>query len=608
MRRAAGVAVLFWIAWAASAHATFERGPLQARVRLAARSAFHHDTVGDFEWVQERNEILFDLGYRLIPRGAERLGLREANFRMLWRGRYDAIFDLRDRYGELGYDRNDFRFPEGKVPREIFLDLRFAGDLAPLSARIGRQQVVWGEADLFRSIDVVNPLRLDQNGVLGDDFADYREPLWIAKFLWSFGQLGPVAESGLETFYSPNGRPLTDRLVFGEEFRIKFHNPLDGPNPRPNQLPFHRVRHPWELSRDGPYRTEVFDQAELPAPLGSSDVIYLVRNGIPTSTFDPDASMAGIRWLGKIGFGLDFTLNYLFKRAELPGSAVYFRDLFDPAIADDGSPNLRPDRLAEAGAAEFTPDADGNGVPDGREDLIRRCLEQNEPVLILDSLRGYPGNRATACLRKTFWYPWTHIVGATLTYNDFDFTGMVFRMEQSLSTKEPRNAMRPAAGTRAGEFPTANDFATNLKRQTPVWRSMVGFDALRAFPWMPVTRNDPWFLTFQLLNEYYAHTDGQIGITGSITDRMQHWNPLLTFLGTGYFWNSRLRPILAVAYDANARFPVFWLQAEYFPAPRWSIRLGEVLYAGSAFDESFLFLNRYADRDTFFVQVSYELL
>ncbi|MGH7898455.1 MAG: hypothetical protein ACREQQ_10910, partial [Candidatus Binatia bacterium] len=425
------------------------------------------------------------------------------------------------------------------------------------------------------------------------------------------GQIGPIANAGLEILYSPNGRPLTDRLVFGEEFRIKFDNPLDGPNRRPSDLSFRRVRHPWELSRDGPYKTEVFDQADLGSlggVIGDVDLIYLNRNDMPTATLSPDASVAGVRLLGKTIAGLDFTLNYLFKRSDLPGTKVIFDDLFDPTIADDGSPNPRLEKLAEGLAAEATPDANGNGIPDGREDLINRCLVENEPVYIFASLRGRPENHATACLRKPFAYPWTHIIGGTLTYNDSDFTGMVFRLEQSFSTREPGNGVRPAAPPRAGQFPTRRDFDTYLARERQVWRSMLGFDYLRAFPWIPFTRHDPWLLTFQFLNEYNSHARGQVGATSSITDRVQHFNPLFTFLATGYFLGSRLRPILAAAYEVDTAFPVIWLQAEYFLTDRWTMRLGDVLYAGGRHAESFVFLNKYADRDTLYFHVSYKLL
>ncbi len=592
---------------ASPAGAVYRQGPLEVGARLGVQTTFQHHDARSIEWVQERNELRLDVRYDLLG-GRDLLGLRQASFNLLYRGRYDSVFDIRERYDERGYRRDDFRFPEGKVPRELFFDLRFSGALSQLSARIGRQQVVWGEADLFRSLDVINPLRLDQNGIFGERFADFREPLWIAKFLYNVGQAGPLADVGIEALYSPNGRPLTDRLIFGEEFRIKFDNPLRGPNRRPADVPFDRIRHPWELTRDGPYLTETFDQAVLPAPLGNVDLIYLNRNDIPTKTLSFDASVVGLRVLGKTFGGLDFTLNYIYKRSDLPGTAIQFHDLFDPALSTTGGPNPRLDKLAEAVAAEATPDLNGNGIADGREALIERCLVREEPVYIIGSLRGRSQNLATACLTKPFHYPWTHIIGGTLTYSDTDRTGLVFRLEQSYSTKEPANGMRPAAGSRAGEFPTARDFDTKLLREKSVWRSMVGFDTLRAFPWMPLTRHDPWILTFQFRNEYYNHVNGHVGPTFSITDRPQHWNPLLTFMATGYFVNSRFRPTFAAAYDVAVSFPVFWMQGEVYLADRWTLRLGDVIYAGSKHAESFVLLNHYADRDTLFFQISYLLL
>jgi uncharacterized protein DUF1302 len=609
LRRAAAIAIALCSA-ATPANAVYQQGGLELASRLSVQNTFQHEGADSIDWVQERNELRFDVKYDFLGAGRTELGLRQAVFNMRWRGRYDSVFDARGSYGARGYRRDDFRFPEGKTPRELFVDLRFDGPLHALSARIGRQQVVWGEADVFRSLDVVNPLRLDQNGILGEEFEDYREPLWIAKFLYDLGELGPIANAGLEFLYSPNGRPLTDRLVFGEEFRIKFDNPLVRPNRRPTQLPFSRVRYPWELSRDGPHKTEVFDQADLGSlggVIGNVDLIYLNDNRMPTETLSYEASVAGVRFLGKTFAGIDFTLNYLFKRSDLPGTKIMFQDLFDPRIATNGSPNPRLDKLAAAITAAATPDANGNGFPDGTEALINRCLVDNEPVYIFGSLRNNPGNNLTACLRKPFVYPWTHIIGGTLTYND-DITGAVFRAEESFSTREPGNGVRPAAPPRSGQFPTARDFATRLARERQVWRSMVGFDYLRAFPFLPVTRHDPWLLTFQFLNEYDSHARGQVGATSSITDRIQHWNPLFTFLATGYFLNSRLRPIVAAAYEVDTAFPVFWLQGEYFLTDRWTVRAGEVLYAGSRYAENFLFLNKYADRDTLYLQLSYKLL
>ena len=140
-------------------------------------------------------------------------------------------------------------------------DVTFQAPIDWMSFRIGKQQVVWGEADLFRSLDVINPLRLDQNGLIGEDFDDYREPLWIAKGLFRMSDLlGDLvhANTFVEAFYSPNWRPLTHRAIVGEGFRkgIDRNNTLDGLS-YPTYLPFRQVRHPWEISRVGEFRTAI---------------------------------------------------------------------------------------------------------------------------------------------------------------------------------------------------------------------------------------------------------------------------------------------------------------------------------------------------------------
>ncbi|MGH7858671.1 MAG: hypothetical protein ACREQY_15205, partial [Candidatus Binatia bacterium] len=153
---------------------------------------------------------------------------------------------------------------------------------------------------------------------------------------------------------------------------------------------------------------------------------------------------------------------------------------------------------------------------------------------------------------------------------------------------------------------------------TDVWRGMIGFDYLRSIglgaartwpqPFRSLLGSDQWLFSMQLFNEYYSHADAHIGLLDSITDRMHHWNPMATFLATGFFVQQRFRPILAFGYDVNDSFPVMWLQGEYNIGTRWTLRVGEVLYAGSKHAEQFLYLNKYADRDTFFVRLTYFLI
>jgi hypothetical protein len=684
-----GVGLLAAVSVASTAHAaqTFDnqRGELAARV--ATQNTFQHNDAHSINWVQWRNEVRFDLKYDLIaPGSGDSWGpINTFRFNMLYRGRLDSAYLLRDSYQRRGYDRGDFEFPEGKTPRELFVDIGFRGALQNLSFRIGKQQVVWGEADLFRSLDVVNPLDIRQNGPVGEDFADFRQPLWIAKALYDFGDLGRYMNSvGLELFFSPNSRPQASQqnVLFGETFKLTTlqHNVLTGFQ-RNLAEPFDQVRAPWELGRVGAR------YGDSPAVVQTADgnlvdFMYLIRNDVPPSELSVSAMMAGVRILGTTFGNANFTLNYLFKRSDSASSAVAFSQLFDPSLPGTGA--LQPDVQARAVAAALTPDTNGNGIPDGQDQQILDCLQSRHTnghgEFILDphalnpafagsfdgsvysdpkspqnhtgkDLMSYrpvlpvPGDglvHSSACLDIPVFHPWTHIIGATLNYND-EYTGLVFRLEQSFSTKEPRQlsnnsperllAQRNATVACAGgdlaacaslapgpntvlAVPTQRDFETRAKRYTQVWRSMIGADWTRSIasnygrtignPLLRSLLSDQWVVSFQFLNEYDTHAD-HVDNAASFTNRYQHWNPFFTVSGTGFFMYQRLRPVVAFAFDPNQLVPLFYVQAAYFVTPKVEVRLGEVLYAGSKNAEDNGGLHYYADRDTFFIRLTYFL-
>ncbi len=243
-----------------------QRGDIAARVSM--QNTFQHNNASSINWVQMRNEVRFDLRYDLIQQGVgQTFGpVNALKFNILWRGRYDAVYDIRGDYRDRDYNRGDFEFPEGKTPRELFFDVGFGGALKNLSLRIGKQQVVWGEADLFRSLDVVNPLDLRQNGFVGEDFADFRQPLWIAKGLYALGDVASFwNEAGVEAFFSPNARPFVnqDNLLVQQTYKIGSNQGII-PIPGNEQYGgtrwvtenFRQVRHPWEFLRVGAKKSD----------------------------------------------------------------------------------------------------------------------------------------------------------------------------------------------------------------------------------------------------------------------------------------------------------------------------------------------------------------
>ena len=144
-----------------------------------------------------------------------------------YRFRADPVWAIRDSYKKRydKHERKSYLFPENGF-RDLFLDLDFGQvGVGKLSARIGNQQIVWGESDLYRSIDVINPLRIDQNQGAGEKFDEFRSPIWALKLNYSIGNVGSLFSNVyIEPFYSPGFRGPTSNLINdGLLFRAPFH-------------------------------------------------------------------------------------------------------------------------------------------------------------------------------------------------------------------------------------------------------------------------------------------------------------------------------------------------------------------------------------------------
>jgi hypothetical protein len=138
-----------------------------------------------------------------------------ANLRVATRGWYDAVFEATDRY-----PANVERDQKTELSlREAILTLT-RGDL---EARVGRQQIVWGEAISTFVTDVVNPKDLRE--FVLPDFSELRIPIWALDVLY---RLAPGVT--LEGVWTPD--TLSNRLPKqGAEFQFaripyRFHNPV----------------------------------------------------------------------------------------------------------------------------------------------------------------------------------------------------------------------------------------------------------------------------------------------------------------------------------------------------------------------------------------------
>lgn len=108
--------------------------------------------------------------------------------------------------GYLDLDEHDAKVPdfndELDFLREFYLDATV--DLArgnKLSVRLGKQQVVWGKTDLFRVLDVVNPVDYSRHNIY-DELEDVRIPQWILQAELRQGPTGVFDDSNFTVVWN----------------------------------------------------------------------------------------------------------------------------------------------------------------------------------------------------------------------------------------------------------------------------------------------------------------------------------------------------------------------------------------------------------------------
>lgn len=103
-------------------------------------------------------------------------------------------------------DTDELRFKEFNddwdVVRELYLNaaIPLAGDKRELAFRIGRQQVVWGRTDLFRVLDVVNPIDFSRENLYAE-FEDSRIPQGMINMEYRLGATRWLEDLNFQLLY-----------------------------------------------------------------------------------------------------------------------------------------------------------------------------------------------------------------------------------------------------------------------------------------------------------------------------------------------------------------------------------------------------------------------
>jgi hypothetical protein len=696
-----GLLVVAGLAWTPSfvEATTTLAEDLEVQAWYRMRQTFQTDGNEHFDWVQWRNEAFIWLTYdNMVDNGKlKALGdlsipfVENAGISGRYRIRVDPVYYLREHYRNIYDEHHQSKLfePENGF-RDLYIDMKH-GEVGPgrLSTRFGYQQIVWGESDLYRSLDIINPLRIDQNFPIGEKFDEFRLPILALKFLYEMGNIGHfLSDTAFEAYWSPRWRGVETNLIDEGIFRLEFQErgclPPGGTKVldytpencgqagtkflpyRPYWLGNRRIQNPWSLSRAGnnsdidagDYFCVTIDcRPDVPGERGSL-IVNLPKGKFHHHTrgTDPERSTGGIRFLAKTEWGVDFSLNYLFQPNifadtnpnhptltygdGIPGAAGTFQEGLLRCLSASG----------KAGeAANGRTNSNGNppggtvvliGSDLGGYDWPQRRIDANGNPL--KSAKQKHATRApfTVCTNGfNHKHIWSHIIGFTATYNDFDYTGAVFRLEQSLSTKEGLNKRALGYGKTfnpGGAAISPQTLANYADRNgkilvyTPVWRSMVGFDLVsalgnyRPFAW---TKGLPGqfgtqqsFFTFQWLMQYnfdnitnnmcnwnFAMGIGPQG-TGCITNR---WNHFLTFAWAGNgFFNGKLEQRAAIAFEPRGQQYLLygqWWWRSFMNTPV-DLSFGTSWFPSSRHDNSWVLLNYFVNRNLLWFEGTYYLL
>jgi len=169
--------------------------------------------------------------------------------------------------------------------------------------KIGKQQVVWGRTDLFRVLDVINPVDYSRNNIY-DELQDIRIPMWIAQAEYRMGGSETMQDRNLSVVWNfdrfrPNnlGQGGTPNSI------------LDAGNF------FRAMSNCWDNGCTVANFAAAGPGAGLATNFGPG--VIGIRN-VDLPNWSLDNTQLGLKFEGVTQDGLSFSLNALTYRSQLP--------------------------------------------------------------------------------------------------------------------------------------------------------------------------------------------------------------------------------------------------------------------------------------------------
>lgn len=209
-------------------------------------------------------------------------------------------------YGDL--KRSELESPEFNSRldfiREAYVKKTFAlDDQRSVFVKIGKQQVVWGRTDLFRVLDVINPVDYSRNNIY-DELEDIRIPMWMVQAEYRMGGSESMQERNLQVVWN------------FDQFRANNLGQCGSPNVILDAGCFFRgMKNLWDNGSTVANFANVAPGTFLATDFGPGQIGL---NEVNLPGWKLKNTQLGVKYEGVTQDGLSFSLNALTYRSQLP--------------------------------------------------------------------------------------------------------------------------------------------------------------------------------------------------------------------------------------------------------------------------------------------------
>ncbi len=486
------VAVCLTVLAPSYAHAIYRSASVDLGGHLRTTNIFRHPDIDKWAFIMQRNSLKLRLEYKWLQRG-KAFGkynipfIERSDLFVLYRGVYDSVYDLTpgqlerfdisgDKIGLTDQaaarnaslssipkdQRDEYKF--NNLIREAYMDIYFKS--LPLTLRVGKQQVVWGESDGFRMLDRANTLDLSWHFFQelpppGFGFDELRQPFFMVKGLWDFKQIGPLSQTFLEAYWTPGFDWNPGKIAFlPRPWGARLLDPL------------------YNANDSGVFQTHrsfcanaVSDSGEDATCAGLLNDTKLFNQG--NYAKDPiENSQFGVRFHFLAG-STEWTVNYLYQRFAPDGSpTAIIRGIPSDETFKVHDDNGNPATLSAEEYCGFV------GTAPGRDPLFSNL------------------GKSEFCAE--YFAPYIHTVGFSFNWFEGEWTQTVWRVETIIDFDLPFYD----GDKQVAQFGRSPDGPTLLPGITKrnMWKGMLAFDRPTWIRWL--NKKTTFFLSGQLFWHY----------------------------------------------------------------------------------------------------------